>query len=190
MSVPTGPQPSVPPPSKPPASSESLGAVAVAHEPSKRCPDCAETILADARKCRFCGYSFDSRPELAEGHSGKLAKSGGIRLALMCASVVALIAALLVISIGGSTRAPKASDCLILQSGNQVCGSAANAWCQLAFNADANGGPGVDVSTVQSCASVADHATLDAMAQDECYTSNLNSPCVKQNITPYEKGGH
>jgi hypothetical protein len=24
----------------------------------KKCPDCAEMILADARKCRFCGHEF------------------------------------------------------------------------------------------------------------------------------------
>jgi hypothetical protein len=24
----------------------------------KKCPDCAEMVLADARKCRFCGHEF------------------------------------------------------------------------------------------------------------------------------------
>jgi Uncharacterised protein family UPF0547 len=26
----------------------------------KRCPDCAEEVLSAARKCRFCGYRFDT----------------------------------------------------------------------------------------------------------------------------------
>lgn len=28
-------------------------------EPTKRCPDCAEDVKRDARKCRFCGYMFE-----------------------------------------------------------------------------------------------------------------------------------
>lgn len=30
---------------------------------SKVCPDCAEEVKAAARKCRFCGYRFDSEPQ-------------------------------------------------------------------------------------------------------------------------------
>src|SRR5262245_14084489 len=30
---------------------------------TKKCPDCAETILADAKVCKHCGYRFTSEPE-------------------------------------------------------------------------------------------------------------------------------
>jgi len=26
----------------------------------KKCPDCAEMVLAEARKCRFCGHEFNA----------------------------------------------------------------------------------------------------------------------------------
>lgn len=29
---------------------------------TKKCPDCAETILADAKVCKHCGYRFDAAP--------------------------------------------------------------------------------------------------------------------------------
>ena len=29
-------------------------------EPTQRCPDCAETVKAAAKVCRFCGYRFES----------------------------------------------------------------------------------------------------------------------------------
>ncbi len=29
-------------------------------EPTKRCPDCSETVLAAAKVCRHCGYRFDT----------------------------------------------------------------------------------------------------------------------------------
>jgi hypothetical protein len=28
------------------------------HQPSKKCPDCAETVLADAKVCKHCAYRF------------------------------------------------------------------------------------------------------------------------------------
>lgn len=42
---------------------------------TKKCPDCAETVLSDARVCKHCGYRFapsapaDAREELAPGKS-------------------------------------------------------------------------------------------------------------------------
>lgn len=35
---------------------------------TKICPDCAESVLAPARKCRFCGYRFD-RPRAGAAQS-------------------------------------------------------------------------------------------------------------------------
>jgi hypothetical protein len=43
----------------------------------KRCPDCAEQVLAAARKCRYCGYRFD------RGASAGAARGGGSMLELL-----------------------------------------------------------------------------------------------------------
>ena len=40
--------------------------------PTKICPDCAESVLAAARKCRFCGYRFDARATASPPASGGL----------------------------------------------------------------------------------------------------------------------
>lgn len=37
-------------------------------EPTKRCPDCAETVKFAAKVCRFCGYRFE--PEAARPGAG------------------------------------------------------------------------------------------------------------------------
>lgn len=36
---------------------------AEAEAATKKCPDCAETVLADARVCQHCGYRFAPAPE-------------------------------------------------------------------------------------------------------------------------------
>jgi hypothetical protein len=35
--------------------------------PEKTCTDCAETVNAAARKCRFCGFSFDTSVPVRTG---------------------------------------------------------------------------------------------------------------------------
>jgi hypothetical protein len=39
-----------------------LRAVESTERATKICPDCAEEVLLAARKCRFCGYRFDTAP--------------------------------------------------------------------------------------------------------------------------------
>src|SRR4051812_7307967 len=37
----------------------------MAAEDLKQCPECAEEVKAAAAKCRFCGYRFDARTDIA-----------------------------------------------------------------------------------------------------------------------------
>ena len=48
-----------------------------AHPTYKQCPDCAEQVLAAARKCRYCGYRFDGRQRAGASLLGGLL--GGLR---------------------------------------------------------------------------------------------------------------
>jgi len=45
-----------------PASHAPGAAAAEDQRPKKACPDCAELVLAAARKCRYCGYEFRPAP--------------------------------------------------------------------------------------------------------------------------------
>ncbi len=41
------------------------------HERYKKCPDCAEKILTEAKKCRYCGFAFSTHDESYDNLSGK-----------------------------------------------------------------------------------------------------------------------
>jgi hypothetical protein len=38
--------------------------------PTKVCPDCGESVLVTARRCRFCGFRFDEPEEQATNQTG------------------------------------------------------------------------------------------------------------------------
>lgn len=40
----------------------------------KQCPDCAEMVRAQARKCRFCGYRFDEPAASGPGRGSRAAR--------------------------------------------------------------------------------------------------------------------
>jgi hypothetical protein len=45
-----------------PEPDEATGPHAIIDETAKRCPDCAERVLQDARVCKHCGFRFDELP--------------------------------------------------------------------------------------------------------------------------------
>lgn len=62
-------------------------------EAGRRCPDCAETVRAEARKCRHCGAALEpmSAPKIDDLPEGNAARG----YAYLAALLVALIAAAL-----------------------------------------------------------------------------------------------
>ena len=58
-------------------------APAADQRPMKACPDCAELVLAPARKCRYCGYEFRPAPSTRPAGNTWLAGNGGTFAALL-----------------------------------------------------------------------------------------------------------
>jgi hypothetical protein len=44
-----------------PRDDRGIAAEEVRSNRAKRCPDCAEIVLVEARKCKHCGYLFESK---------------------------------------------------------------------------------------------------------------------------------
>ena len=49
----------------------------------KACPDCAELVLAAARKCRYCGYEFRPAPRARPAGNTGAAANGGTFASLL-----------------------------------------------------------------------------------------------------------
>lgn len=57
---------------------------------TKKCPDCAESVLADARKCRFCGYEF-SLHSVQKAKASDEATAGGCGLLLLIGFIIFVV---------------------------------------------------------------------------------------------------
>lgn len=56
---------------------------------TKKCPDCAELVLSDARVCKHCGFRFDTAPEPQP--QGQPKKSSFARNAALFAMLIAAV---------------------------------------------------------------------------------------------------
>lgn len=72
----------------------------------KKCPQCAETVKAEARICRFCGHSFESAP-LSVGNGSPAAGKGGSVIGKGCLIMLGIFVLLAVIgSLAGPADVP------------------------------------------------------------------------------------
>jgi hypothetical protein len=61
-------------------------------EATKKCPDCAETVLAEAKVCKHCGARFDGQPSQPKHETVYIERRGnGFAVAALAAGIVGLL---------------------------------------------------------------------------------------------------